>query len=195
MFTGAEGRSSLKKCRARLCSRPQDFCSPSRHVASARRPDFELYRLYQGISLFGRHGADGSAHKRARPGRCATARSDIREQSPCIVHPLKLRMKRRGPERRRLQVQRRRWEHPKPARAQHSRCRIQQVHRRHRRHHHLSPRCRRSKRFFRREHHLHLYMGSSSLDALRLTSGFNCKRGSPCSWMPLRTRKRHGWRP
>jgi hypothetical protein len=142
------------------------FCLSS-IVASAPPPRLRgacVNKLYQGISFFGRHGADGSAHKRARPGRCATARSDIPERRTWSVLPLIVRMKRRGPERRRLQVQRRRWEKPKPARAQH--IRIQQVHRRHRRQHHLSTRCsRRSKRFFRREHHLHLYMGSSSLDA------------------------------
>ena len=106
------------------------------------------------------HGSQPCSEKASAPGRCATAHSDIREQSPWSVLPLKLRMKRRGPERQRLQVQRRRWEHPKPAQAQHSRCRIQQVHRR--REHHISTRSRRSKRFLRREHHMHLYMGSSS---------------------------------
>ena len=137
-------------------------CPGSRRIRAAAPTSRGLYKLYQGISFFGRHGADGSAHK--RPGRCATITSDAPERRTWSVLPLIVRMKRRGPERRRLQVQRRRWEKPKPARAQH--IRIQQVHRRHRRQHHLSTRCsRRSKRFFRREHHLHLYMGSSSLDA------------------------------
>jgi hypothetical protein len=73
------------------------------------------------------HGSQPCSEKASAPGRCATARSDIREQSPWSVLPLKLRMKRRGPERQRLQVQRRRWEKPKPARAQHLRCRLQQA--------------------------------------------------------------------
>jgi hypothetical protein len=87
------------------------LCCLSRHrrFRAAAPTSRGLYKLYQGISFFGRHGADGSAHKRARPGRCATITSDLPELSPWIKLPLKLRMKRRWPERQRLLVQRRRW--------------------------------------------------------------------------------------